>query len=128
MAESLGNRSTVKVVVDLRDGKAPRIGAIDWIDLWDRVQEDGYERLPGRRAGLRPPDLVMDDSPLAPLSTGPRPQLPVRHYWVATHIKTGHADRIWVKLPHVTVDGADVAFPEIRFDRRSHVFMAPLNC
>jgi hypothetical protein len=117
-----------EVVVDAHDGSAPRIGAIEWIDLWDRVPEVGYESLPARRAGLRPPDLPMDDSPLPPLPTGPRPFLPVRHYWVATHIRTGHADRVWVKLPDLTVDGAPVAFPEIRFDRRSHVFLAPLNC
>lgn len=117
-----------QVVVDVRDGSAPRIGTIDWIDLWDRVQEDGYESLAARRAGLRPPQLLMDDSPLPPLPTGPRPFISVRHYWVATHVKAGHADRVWVKLPDLMVDGAPVAFPEIRFDRRSRVILAPLNC
>lgn len=117
-----------QVVVDARDGSTPRVGTIDWIDLSDRVQEDGYESLPARRAGLRPPELLMDDSQLPPLPTGPRPFMPVRHYWVATHVKTGHADRIWVKLPDLTVDGAPVAFPEIRFDRRLRVILAPLNC
>ena len=117
-----------EVVVDARDGNAPQIGAIDWIDLWDRVQDDGYESLPARRAGLRPPDLLMDDSQLPPLPTGPRPFLQVRHYWVATHIRTGHADRVWVKLPDLTVDAARVTIPEIRFDRRFHVILAPLNC
>lgn len=121
----LANR---EVLLDARDGSAPRIGAIDWIDLWDRVQEDGYESLPARRAGLRPPGLLMDDSQLPPLPTGLRPYLPVRHYWVATHVKTGHADRVWVKLPDLTVDGTPVAFPEIRFDRRFRLVLAPLNC
>ena len=117
-----------EVIVDPRDGSAPRIGSIDRIDLWDRVPEDGYERLPVRRAGLGPPDLLMDDSQLQPLPTGPRPLLSVRHYWVATHVKTGHADRIWVKLPDLTVDGAPIAIPEIRFDRRYRAVLAPLNC
>jgi hypothetical protein len=117
-----------EVVLDTRDGSAPRIGAIDWIDVWDRVQEDGYESLPARRAGLRPPELLMDDSQLPPLPTGRRPNLPVRHYWVATHVQTGHADRVWVKLPDLTVDGTPVAFPEIRFDRRFRLVLAPLNC
>jgi len=117
-----------EVIVDARDGSAPRIGTIDSVDLWDRVQEDGYESLPARRAGLRPPDLLMDDSQLPPLPTGPRPVLPVRHYWVAAHVKTGHADRVWVKLPDVTVDGAPITFPEIRFDRRFRLILAPLNC
>jgi hypothetical protein len=117
-----------EVVLDTRDGSAPRSGAIDWIDLWDRAQEDGYERLAARRAGLRPPDLLMDDSQLPPLSTGLRPYLPVRHYWVATHVKTGHADRVWVKLPDLTVDGTTVEFPEIRFDRRFRLVLASLNC
>jgi len=121
----LANR---EVVVDAHDGSAPRIGSIDWIDLWDRVQEDGYESLPARREGLRPPDLLMDDSQLPPLPTGPRPVLLVRHFWVATHVKTGHADRVWVKLPDLTVDGAPVAFPEIRFDRQFRLVLAPLNC
>ena len=117
-----------EVVVDTRDGSAPRIGTIDWIDLSDRVPADGYESLPGRRSGLRPPHLLMDDSQLPPLATGPRPFLPVRHYWVAAHVRTGHAERIWVKLPDLTVDGAPVTFPEIRFDRRFSVILAPLNC
>ena len=117
-----------EVVVDARDGSVPRIGSIDGIDLWDRVPEDGYEGLPARRAGLRPPDLPMDDSPLPPLPTGPRPVLPVRHYWVAAHVDTGHADRVWVKLPDLRVDGARVVFPEIRFDRQSRLVLAPLNC
>jgi len=117
-----------EVIVDARDGSAPRIGTIDSVDLWDRVQEDGYESLPARRAGLRPPDLLMDDSQLPPLPTGPRPFLPVRHYWVAAHVKSGHADRIWVKLPDLTVDDMPVAFPEIRFDRRFRLILAPLNC
>lgn len=116
------------VIVDLRDGSAPRIGAIGWIDTWDRVPEDGYESLPARRAGLQPPDLWMDDAQLPPLPTGPRPYLPARHYWIATHVKTGHADRVWVKLPDLTVDGAPVTFPEIRFDRRLRTVLAPLNC
>jgi hypothetical protein len=117
-----------EVIINARDGSAPRVGAIESMDLWDRVREDGYESLPARRAGLRPPDLLMDDSQLPPLPTGPRPFLPVRHYWVAAHVKTGHADRVWVKLPDLTVDGAPVAFPEIRFDRRFRLVLAPLNC
>jgi hypothetical protein len=52
----------------------------------------------------------------------------VRHYWIAAHVKSGHADRIWVKLPDLTVDGMPVAFPEIRFERRSRLVLAPLNC
>ena len=75
-----------------------------------------------------PPDLWMDDSQLPSLPTGPQPFLPVRHYWVATHVKTEHADRVWVKLPDLTVDGAPVTFPEIHFDRRNHMVLAPLNC
>ena len=117
-----------EVVVDARDGSAPRFGSIDWIDLWDRVREDGYEGLLARRAGMRSPDLLMDDSQLPPLPTGPRPLLPVRHYWVATHVNTGHADRVWVQLPDLMVDGVPVAFPEIRFNRRSRLVLAPLNC
>ena len=117
-----------EVIVDVRDGSAPRIGTIDSVDLWDRVQEDGYKSLPARRAGLRPPDLLMDDSQLPPLTTGARPFLPVRHYWVAAHVKTGHADRVWVKLPDLKVDDMPVAFPEIRFDRRFRLILAPLNC
>ena len=117
-----------EVVVDPHDGSSPRIGVIGWIDLSDRVQADGYESLPGRRAGLRPPDLLMDDSQLPPLATGPRPVLPVRHYWVATRVRTGHAERFWVKLPDLTVNGVPVTFPEIRFDRRFTVVLAPLNC
>jgi hypothetical protein len=120
--------ATRDVVVDARDGSAPRIGAIEGIDTSDRVPADGYESLPVRRADVRPPDFLMDDSQLPSLPTGPRPFLPVRHYWVATHVKTGQADRIWVKLPDLTVDGASVTFPEIRFDRRLRVALAPLNC
>ncbi len=116
------------VIVDRRDGREPQAGAFDRIDLWDRVPDDGYANLPARSAGLRAPDLLMDDSQLPPLPTGQRPFLPVRHYWVAAHVQTEHADRIWVKLPALTVDGTRVAFPEIRFDRRSRVVMAPLNC
>lgn len=117
-----------EVVVDPRDGSAPRIGTVDGIDLWDRVPEDGYEMLPARRAGLGPPDLLMDDAPLPPLPTGRRPFLPVRHYWIAAHVQTGHAERVWVTLPDLTVDGASIAFPEIRFDRQFRVVLAPLNC
>lgn len=117
-----------EVVVQLRDGSEPRVGVIDSIDLWDRVPQNGYETLPARRAGLGPPNLLMDDSPLPPLPTGPRPLMPVRHYWVATHVQSGHAQHLWVKLPDLTVDGALVAFPEIRFDRRTSVVLAPLNC
>jgi hypothetical protein len=120
--------ATREVVVDLRDGSQPRIGVIDWVDLWDRVPQDGYEALPARRAGLSPPDLVMDDSQLPPLPSGLRPFTPVRHYWVATRVKSGHAQRLWVKLPDLTVDGAIIAFPEIRFDRQFSVVLAPLNC
>jgi len=116
------------VLVYLRDGKDPRIGTIDWIDLWDRVPPDGYETLPARRAGLSPPDLSMDDSQLPPLPTGPRPFMPVRHYWMATHVQSGHAQRLWVQLPELIVDGALVEFPAIRFDRRFRVVLAPLNC
>lgn len=116
------------VVVDTRDGHAPQVGSIDRIDLWDRVPEDGYERLPARIAGVRAPDLLMDDTQLAPLPTGQRPFLPVRHYWVAAHVQTGHADQVWVKLPDLTVDGVSIAFPEIRFDRRVRVVLAPVNC
>ena len=117
-----------EVIVDPRDGSAPRIGAIDAIDLSDRVPDDGYEMLPARRSGLRPPNLLMDDSQLPPLPTGPRQFMPLRHYWVATHVQTRHADQVWVKLPDLTVDGALIAFPEIRFDRQSRVVLAPLNC
>lgn len=39
----LANR---EVAVYLHDGKGPRIGRIDWIDLWDRVPQNGYETLP----------------------------------------------------------------------------------
>ncbi|MEJ8859637.1 hypothetical protein WKW79_34110 [Variovorax robiniae] len=117
-----------EVAIDLRDGSAPRIGKIGWIDLWDRVEEDGYVRLPARRAGLAAPDLLMDDSQLPTLPTGPRPFLAVRHYWVAAHVQTRHADRVWVKLPDLTVDGATIVFPEIRFERRLYVGLAPLNC
>jgi hypothetical protein len=113
-----------EVIVDTRDGSQPRIGTIDSINLWGRVREDGYESLPARRAGLRPPDMVMDDSQLPPLPTGARPFLPARHYWAAAHVKTGHADRIWVKLPDLTVDGAPVAWPEIRFERRLSLALA----
>jgi hypothetical protein len=117
------------VVVDARDGSAPRLGTIEWIDLSVGVPDQGYESLPARRAGLRPPDLLMDDSQPPPLPTGGRqPFLTVRHYSVATHVKTGHADQIWVKLPDLTVDGALVTFPDIRFDRRFRVVLAPLNC
>ena len=127
----IGHRARLasqRMIVDLRDGSAPRIGTIDAIDLWDRMPEEGYETLPARRAGLRPPDLLVDDSQLPPLPTGPRPFLPVRHYWVATHVQTRHADQVWVTLPDLTVDGASITFPEIRFDRRSRVIFAPLNC
>ena len=117
-----------EVVVDLHDGGAPRTGAIDRIDLWDRVPDGGYETLPERRAGLATPALQMDDAPLPPLATGRRPDLPVRHYWVATHVRTGHAETVWVKLPDLIVDGAPVAFPEVRFDRRRLRALAPLNC
>ena len=116
------------VIVDQRDGREPQVGAFDRIDLWDRVPDDGYANLPARSAGLRAPDLLMEDSQLPPLPTGQRPSLPVRHYWVAAHVQTGHADRVWVKLPALTIDGASVAFPEIRFDRQFRVVMAPLNC
>lgn len=117
-----------RVVVDLRDGSRPRVGAINSIDRSDRVPTGGYQALPARRAGLSPPDLVMDDSPWPASPTGPRPPLPVRHYWVATHVQSGHAQRLWVGLPDLAVDGALVAFPELRFERRSSVVMAPLNC
>jgi hypothetical protein len=118
-----------EVIVDTRDGSQPRIGTIESIDLWGRVRQDGYESLPARRAGLRPPDLLMDDSQPPPLPTGGTPPfLPVRHYWAAAHVKTGHADRIWVKLPDLTVDGAPVAWPDIRFERRLRLALAPLNC
>jgi hypothetical protein len=128
---SKGHRAKLasrEVIADVRDGGGPRVGKIDSIDLWDRVEADGYESLPARRAGLRPPDMVMDDSQLPPLPTGPRPFIPVRHYWIAAHVKSGHADRIWVKLPDLTVDGMPVAVPEIRFERRSRLVLAPLNC
>jgi hypothetical protein len=111
----------------VRDGSAPRIGMIDSVDLWGRAQADGYESHPARRAGLRPPDMVMDDSQLPPLPTGPRPFHPVRHDWVVAHAKSGHADRLWVKLPDLRVDGMPVEFPEIRFDRRLRLVFAPLN-
>lgn len=124
----LAQLASREVVVDLRDGSAPRIGAIEWVDLWDRVPDDGYESLPGRHAGLRPPGLLMDGSSLPPLSSGPRPFMHVRHYWIAAHVKTGHAERAFVRLPDLTVDGAAVTFPAIRFDRRSTVVLAPLNC
>lgn len=121
----LANR---EVVVYLRDGKDPRIGTIDWIDLWDLVPQDGNETLPARRARLSPPDLLMDDSQSSPLPTGPRPSMPVRHYWMATHVQSGHSQRLWVRLPDLIVDGTLVAFSVIRFDRRFNVVLAPLNC
>lgn len=120
--------ATREVVVYLHDDKDPRIGVVDSIDLWDRVPQHGYESLPARRAGLRAPDLLMDDAPLPPLPTDPRPVTPVRHYWMAAHVQSGHAQRLWVKLPDLIVDGAPVAFEPIRFDRRSSVVLAPLNC
>ena len=35
---------------------------------------------------------------------------------------------IHLQLPDLTVDGASITFPEIRFDRQSRVVLAPLNC
>lgn len=120
--------SSREVIVNVHGGSGQRIGAIESIDLWDRVLADGYESLPARRAGLWPPDQLMDDSQLPPLLAGARPFLPVRYYWVAVHVKTGHADRVWVKLPDLAVDGGLITFPEIRFDRRFSLVLAPLNC
>jgi hypothetical protein len=60
------------------------------------VPEEGYEMLPARSAGLGPPDLLMDDAQMPPLSTGRRPFLPVRHHWIATRAQTAHAERVWM--------------------------------
>jgi hypothetical protein len=116
------------VEVDPRDGSGSRIGVIDAIDMWDRSDPDGWKNNPARRAGLRPPELLMDGAQLPPLTTGARPSSPVRHYWVATRVLTRHADSLWLKLPDLTVDGAPVVFDPIRFDRHVRVVMAPLNC
>ena len=117
-----------EIEVDPRDGSAPRIGVIEAIDLFDRADPDGWKDAPARRAGLRAPDVLMDDSPLPPLPTGPRPPVSVRHYWVATRVSTGHADALWLTLPDLTVDGARVAFSPIRFDRQARVVLVPANC
>ena len=117
-----------EIGVDSHDGSGPRIGVVDAIDVWDRADPDGWKNDPARRAGLRPPEIVMDDSQLPPLPTGPRPYLTIRHYWAAVRVSTGHADSLWLKLPSLTVDGASVVFTPIRFDRDVQVVPAPLNC
>jgi hypothetical protein len=117
-----------EIAADPRDGSEPGIGVIAAIDLSDRANPDGWKDNPARRAGLRPPDLLMDDSQLPALPTGPRPFLPIRHYWIAARFPTGHADPLWLQLPDLTVDGVLVVFPPIRFDRRERVVAAPVNC
>lgn len=117
-----------EIAVDARDGSRPRIGVIDAIDLSDRADPFGWKDSPARRAGLRPPDLLMDDSQLPPLPTGRRPFLPIRHYWIASFISTGHARPLWLQLPDLTVDDVLVVFPPIRFDRQTRMVLAPMNC
>jgi hypothetical protein len=117
-----------EIAVDPRDGSGPRIGAIDAIDVSDRADPDGWKDNRVRRAGLRPPEILMDDAQLPPLSTGPRPYMSIRHYWAAARIPTGHAHTLWLQLPELTVDGASVVFTPIRFDRHLRVAPAPLNC
>ena len=117
-----------EVAVDPRDGSGPRIGAIEAIDVLGRADPYGWKDLPARRAGLRPPDLLMVDSQLPELPTGPRPVANVRHYWVASAVSTGHASRLWLQLPDLTVDDALVVFPPIRFERHTRVVAAPANC
>lgn len=117
-----------EIAVDPRDGSGPRVGVIEAIDVSDRADPDGWKDNPARRAGLRPPDILMDDAQLPPLPTGPRPYMSIRHYWAAARVPTGHADTLWLQLPDLTVDGASVVFTPIRFDRHSRVALAPLNC
>jgi hypothetical protein len=117
-----------QVTADPRDGSGPRIAVIQAIDLYDRPDPDGWKENPARRAGLRAPDTLMDDSPPPPLATGPSPHLTVRHYWVASTVATGHAHVLWLQLPDLNVDGRLVVFPAIRFERHTRVLAAPLNC
>jgi hypothetical protein len=117
-----------EIEVDRRDGSGPRIGVIEAIDLFDRADPDGWKDNPARRAGLRRPQIVMDDAQLPPLPTGQRPYVPIRHYWAATRVSTGQSDSLWLKLPDLVVDGAPVVFTPIRFDRHVRVALAPLNC
>ena len=86
------------VAVDLRDGRAPRIGTIDWIDLWDRVPEDGYEVLPARSTGLGPPNLLMDDAQLPLLPTG----------WPASTILSARRQLSWPVEVGEFIDGQSV--------------------
>jgi hypothetical protein len=117
-----------EIEADPHDGRGPRIGVIDAIDLLDRADPDGWKDNPARRAGLRPPEILMDDSQLPPLATGARPFMPIRHYWAAARVLTGHADSLWLQLPELTLDGAPVVFTPIRFDRQVGLVLAPLNC
>ncbi len=50
-----------------------------------------------------------------------------KHYWIAAPLDVD-AREVVVTLPAATVDGASIAFPDIRFERRFLVAMAPLNC
>jgi hypothetical protein len=117
-----------EITADPRDGSVPRTGMIEAIDLFDGADPDGWKENADRRAGLRDPGTLMDDSPLPPLATGPRPVLTVRHYWVASALATGHANVLWLQLPALDVDGALVVFPPIRFERHTRVLAAPVNC
>ncbi len=117
-----------EITADPRDGSVPRTGMIEAIDLFDRADPDGWKENAVRRAGLRAPGILMDDSQLPPSSTGPRPALTVRHYWVASAIAAGHAKVLWLQLPALDVDGGVVVFPPIRFERHTRLLVAPVNC
>ena len=117
-----------EITVDPRDGSVPRTGTIEAIDLFERADPDGWKGNAARRAGLRDPGTLMDDSQLPPLATGPRPALTVRHYWVASAVAAGHAEVLWLQLPALDVDGGLVVFPPIRFERHTRVLVASVNC
>ena len=117
-----------EIAVDARDGSRPRIGVINAIDLSDRADPFGWKDSPARRAGLRLPHLLMDDSQPPPLPTGRRPFLPIRHYWVASMISNRPSSPLWLQLPDLTVDEVLVVFPPIRFDRQTRMVLAPVNC
>ena len=117
-----------EITADPRDGSVPRSGVIEAIDLFDRADPDGWKENAARRAGLRAPGILMDDSQLPPLATGPRPALTVRHYWGASTVAAGHANVLWLQLPALDVDGGLVVFPPIRFERHTRVLVAPVNC
>ena len=117
-----------EITADPRDGSVPRTGMIEALDVFDRADPGGWKENAARRAGLRDPGTLMDDSQLPPLATGPRPVANVRHYWVASAVATGHANVLWLQLPALDVDGGLVVFPPIRFERHISVLVAPLNC